>query len=367
MRRSKLAQITLYIILGLILVFVVGLGVYFVGNVSKQETEKTSEKTQELGLEFEPVEIYMRDCIKKSVIESAYEFGQQQGYFRIPEPVLSINSSSLAYYYYKSKNIIPSNDRFQEEFSRIMEDNVITYCSDFSIFENTGFSVKTSNASTSVRILEDKVIIDIDYPLDVTKDQTKANLKKFSYTLQFRIGHIINISRELVDALAKEPYALDLTLLLNYDVDISVIHYDKCHDIYIINDNESKTKPTDFDYVYFFATELEDQYCSRNNAEQSRLNLPYLEIQNHNPMLGPIPYLTAEVGKEFDYKFNAYDEDNDTVFYTTDGITQNVTHPLSGAIKLVPNFSQIGIYKIIVNAVDINSGTDSREFYLEVK
>lgn len=81
------AQISYFLILGLILVFVIGVGVYFVGNLKGQKAKEAAEKVQHVGLEALPVKTYIDECVKKAAVETGYEFGQRQGYYDIISPL----------------------------------------------------------------------------------------------------------------------------------------------------------------------------------------------------------------------------------------------------------------------------------------
>lgn len=366
MRLNK-AQISYFLILGLILIFVIGIGFYFIGNLKGQKAKETAEKVQQISLEAQPVKIYIDECIKKVAAETAYEFGQRQGYHDVHKPNLDTNYSNIAYYYHKGNNIVPSKDVLEKEFSKILDENLLIDCTDFSIFENLGYGIEFDDLNSTIQILKDNLIVNVNYPLLVEKNGLKSSIGTFSYTLPFRIGHIIDVSNDLVNSIVDEPYALDLTLLLNFDVGISVVHRDNCDDIYIIVDNESKAKPSDDDYVFTFAVGLEDQYCKDVSYQETKLVIPYPTLENHDPILDPIPYLIADVNQEFTHKLNAFDEDSDTLFYLTDGILQNYTNVLTGFINFTPKENQIGINFINATVVDIKSGMDSKQFYVEIK
>ena len=358
----------MFLILGIILLFVAGIGFYFVGSLKEQKAKTSAEKVQQVNLDVQPIETFLKECIKKVSIESAYEFGQQQGYHDTPALSLYTNYSNIAYYYHKGKSLVPKTEFLERELAKIIDENMLIECTDFSLFENLGYKVEFNDLNTTTKILKDEVIVNIDYPLSVKRGDTVVSLKKFSYKLPFRIGHMLDISKELLDAVVDEPYALDLTLLLNYDVGISVVHYDNCNDVYIIVDNESKTKPSDDDYVFTFAVSIDDKYCKINSSlEKTELKISYPVIENHEPILEPIPYLITDAGKEFSYKLSAFDEDNDTLFYLTDGILQNYTNVLTGLVKFTPTENQTGIHLINATVVDIKSGTDNKEFFIEIK
>ena len=362
--RNKKVQISLFIILGTLLLFVLGIGFYFITNIREEKT-KEIPATQRISLQS-PVKNYLEECVKKVAVDSAYEFGQQQGYHRTPKPYLDANYTSVAYYYYKGKDLVPRIEVLEKELEEIINENLLIDCTDFSIFENLGFDIEFNDLNTTTKILNERVIVNVDYPLSIKKDNEKSYISKFSYTLPFRIGYIISVSNELVNSIIEEPYAKDLTLLLNFDVDVSVISYSNCSEIYVIVDNQSKIKESDDDFVFTFAVGFEDKYCKQITTQKS-FDIKFPEIENNEPILEDIPYIIAEVNKPLIYRLKAYDADNDTLFYLTDSILKNHTHVLTGLINFTPKIDHIGIYLINATVVDIRSGLDSKQFYLEIK
>ena len=74
MRRNKQAQIALFMILGIIFIFIIIVGVYFIGSLKKSAIKRIPEKVQTTNLEGNPIKIFKEECIKKAIIASAYEF-----------------------------------------------------------------------------------------------------------------------------------------------------------------------------------------------------------------------------------------------------------------------------------------------------
>ena len=170
----------------------------------------------------------------------------------------------IAYFYYLGNNVIPSNRIFEEELSKIMEEELLFECADFSFPESEGYLISYERPNVITTILDEEVSLEINFPLVITKGEDTQLISEFSYELPFRIGHILHVSRELVDAVVEEPYALDLTLFLNQDIDVSVFNYDACNQIYILLDEESKLNEEDEDYVFSFAVLLEQEYCQED-------------------------------------------------------------------------------------------------------
>ena len=271
-------QVTLFIILALVLVF--AFGIYYYTNIL-QEDEAAIIEAQRSNLNSQPVYIYTEECIKNAAFQASYLFGFQQGYHTPPDSSLDTIFNLIAYYYLKGASLIPDNDFFEQEFSKIMNDQLIEQCTNFSIFEERGYDINFDDVDSEIIILEDNVIINIDYPISIKIGDALTDISKFSYTLPVRLGHIIDISRILVEEIKKEPYAVDLTFLLDQDVDISITRYDACSKVYIIIDDLSETKREDEFYAYSFAVGFKEEYCVYT-AEFQDVELPEIEIENNH-------------------------------------------------------------------------------------
>jgi len=247
----KRGQLTIFIIIALLLVSIVAF-YYLVFPKIKFTEEDTSS----------PIYEFMYECIEETAIDSAKIFGLRQGYYDIPDQSLDTGFSSIAYYYHDGEIIIPKNGFFEKEFSKILEEKILSECTDFLDFEIEGYEITSNRVSSKIEILENTMGIKVDFPVKV-KDSiegTETKFSKFNYDLPIRLGHILDVSRDLVDKIKEEPYATDLGFFLNQDVSISIDEYDSCNQVYIILDEES-LPIDDNSYAYSFAVKLEEEYC----------------------------------------------------------------------------------------------------------
>lgn len=356
-------QVTFFILLSLFLVIIFGF--YFYSNTFQDDDAAVIE-AQRSNLNSQPIYIYTEECIKNAAFQASAIFGFQQGYHIPPNTSLDTIFNFIAYYYLKGSSLIPDNEFFEEEFSKIMNDQIVEQCTNFSIFEERGFDINFDNINTETTILEDTTIIKVDYPISIKIGNTLTDISKFSYTLPVRLGHILDISRTLVEEIKREPYAVDLTFLLDQDVDISITRYDACNKVYIIIDDQSETKIEDEFYAYSFAVGFNDEFCVET-ADFEEIELPEIEVENNNPILDPIPNLDAETDKEFTYRLIANDPDEDLVFYLATDILTNHTNVLTGLINFTPSESDKGIHLVTITAVDTSGGFDQKEFYLTIE
>ncbi len=249
--KNNKAQITIFIIFLIVLIFAAGIYFFISGGV---QNENAAQKTTE------PIYVYVQECIKGALFDSAKLFGLQQGYYIVPKASLETSFYRIAYYYLRGESLIPNDEFFEGEFSKIAKDRISEECSDFSAFKKQGYDVKSNSPIVKTKISSDNLKINVNYPISVSTNKSSYEISEFDYGIPLRIGHILDVSRIIVEEVKKEPHALDMTFLLNQDVDISVQNYDRCNQVYLMSDNESKTNDGE-KYFYSFAVGFSEEYC----------------------------------------------------------------------------------------------------------
>ena len=252
MMSGKRGQLAIFIILAIIVI--AGVGIYFY--IEKPGVLETApEKSNS------PIYVYAENCIESAIYNSIEIFGLQQGYYESPKNYFDTEFSNIAYYYFEGRILIPETSFFEEELSKIINEKIAEQCSDFSIFEEDGYNINSDieNINSEARISEDKIDVDISYPIFISENGISTGFSEFSYEISARVGHILDVSKILVEKIKESPGETDLTFLLNQDVDISVLDFDKCNKIYILIDENSTINGEP--YAFSFAAGLEEKYC----------------------------------------------------------------------------------------------------------
>lgn len=78
--KKRKSQITLFIILGLLLFFIIGFLFYLTKYVAKKQTGYETTKTQKIKTELQPIENYVTQCLDKVTKEGLVLLGKQGGY-----------------------------------------------------------------------------------------------------------------------------------------------------------------------------------------------------------------------------------------------------------------------------------------------
>jgi hypothetical protein len=193
----KRAQVTLFVILGLIIVLAVGSAVYY---VTTQVTAPTKEATV--------IDEYVSSCLQTIGTQGIVLLGQGGGYinltrtgkFEIKEDAtlsdaVQLGAMQVPYWWYEdsshgctrcsitTKNM-PSLDSMKEELNLYIAEHLNDCLADFSALQNQGYAVSAiSNPIVETEYTVDGVLIELQYPLTIVKEGVTSNVKDWEATI----------------------------------------------------------------------------------------------------------------------------------------------------------------------------------------
>ncbi len=114
------------------------------------------------------------------------------------------------------------------------------------------------NLNTETTINENNVEFKIDYPITIIKGELKAEISKFYKNFPVRLGHIYNIAKEIVGNEIEDPDWVDMTYLVNQDLNFKIYPYDENTLIYSVLDNQSIIEHEPI-FIFLFANLFEEK------------------------------------------------------------------------------------------------------------
>ncbi|MFC1728065.1 hypothetical protein ACFLZ7_01205 [Nanoarchaeota archaeon] len=199
---GKRGQITLFIILGIVILFSVGFVLYM----------RETPEFDIIPKDETPIGTYVRECIE-DVGETAVKIlATQGGYIEIPNDIALNPRSHLAlnpggepivpFWYYRGQNNIPSREFMQNEISNYVVRAVDFCLDDFEPFKQEYEITKFANVSASTTIGESSVLIRLNYPINA-RDLAKGSISKldtFGAELQVGLGRMHDLAKDLMRA-----------------------------------------------------------------------------------------------------------------------------------------------------------------------
>ncbi|MFA5259131.1 MAG: hypothetical protein WC979_06730 [Candidatus Pacearchaeota archaeon] len=245
MKRGKKAQITIFIILGVML-FAGGL-TYYVSRSSSNDFSK-----EDINPQLVPVYSFVEDCIKQTGENAVYELSKKGGYYSLPK----LNTNNIPYYFYEDKSYTPSKKDIETQLSLYIDENLKKCINDFKNLES--FNITGKKIKTISKIQEDSILFSVKYPLSIIKESKTYYVENFQTEITSRFPVIYASILELMTQQLNHTKSVCLTCINNIaeknDFYFEINYLDKQTIIFIILDN--RTKINNNTLVYQFAYDL---------------------------------------------------------------------------------------------------------------
>lgn len=240
---------TIFIIIGIIIV--AGIISYFMvrQNLSKPIIDS----------EFEPIYNFVEGCIKESFMNIIPSIGFGGGYYFPPELSTELG---VPYYYIDGKTHIPSKLQIEEEISKVVSGEIYGCVRAFEDFSD--YQIQEGDIETQTRILDNEIILNINYPLTITKGEKTISFERFN-NLRFpiRLGFIYNSVDEItknqlenekysIDGEVKEAYCIECIsdIINKNDLKLNIVNAEEGVVIFNVVDEDSKINNLPFEFRF---------------------------------------------------------------------------------------------------------------------
>ena len=195
---NKRGQVTIFILLGLLIIAIIGL-VYFLRQPNINITNIITTRTVSL-------KDNVNDCLKKTSNEGLTLIGKQGGdispnfYLNYCNKETCDQVAYLCYVdgYNSCTNLRPFLDEhIKDELKQYVEKNIKS-CINLDNWRNIGYEVNEDDVNVNVEIGERNVLVLMDYDISIIKDQVTQSENKFSQSLPVPIGLITQATKDIV-------------------------------------------------------------------------------------------------------------------------------------------------------------------------
>ena len=229
---KKKGQITVFIILGLIFL------IFFLIILLTKSYRVEKIGTLSLG-DINPIKNYVDLCAKSTTSDALYLLGVQGGYTTPPEFYFQSAYAKIAYWYYKGEDTSPTIEEMEQELSSYVNIALPECIENLDAFRDMGFEFEFGEINTKTKINENNVEFNIDYPITIIKGESKSEISEFYKIIPARLGHMHSIAKEIVRKEIEDPDWIDMTYLVNQDLNFKIYPYDEDTLIYSVLDNQS--------------------------------------------------------------------------------------------------------------------------------
>jgi hypothetical protein len=239
--KNKKAQISVFIIIGIVIVVALSLFLYF----ATEQTEKKMEQYQleDIPEEVQPIRSYITTCINDIGVKAIFELGKHGGYIDPEDAILTgkelkfdennpTESDGISFFNTKvpywlhmkssnqcieceySKNI-PSIQKIESQINQYIENKIDQCINSYSSFTKEGFQITeitTPHPKTMIR--EKDIIINMEFELTVEKNGRKTNMKKFTTQIPFALKETLQLAFDITKSFYTIQIPEELTMHL---------------------------------------------------------------------------------------------------------------------------------------------------------
>ncbi|MBL7101095.1 MAG: hypothetical protein ISS23_04030 [Nanoarchaeota archaeon] len=209
----KKGQISTFIIVGIIIVFLTLTGVYYRTEIISAISE-LQIKPVAVSPEAQKLENFVIQCTKETATTGIELLGLQGGYIELPRdeiPVGNINMFSnklesiqglkTAYWYYQKDNKIPvenipSKEEMSQELKEYIDATIGECIDDFSTFE--GYKIQYRTPMSEVNIKDNEVQVTLIMPMETEIKGQKFSFRTFKTEIKTALGDLVNIAQQIV-------------------------------------------------------------------------------------------------------------------------------------------------------------------------
>ena len=292
-------QVTLFVIIGILIVASLTLVYVFRAEVLKSEWEREREKAALVPPQASLIKNHIDSCVKQTAEQAVKIIGSQAGYIELPSDIVARSAanpfsnsltlgggSEVPYWFYQNaagvlKENIPTKAEMERDIANYIDEH-ISECISFDKFEEQGYTIIADRAISEVEIEDEAVLVALNYPVNLEIRDFEFEFLKFYEKADYPLGRLYDLALQILEAENEEKF------LENKTLDTMIVY------------DEIPYSGVDFECSPTTWKRTEVEKAFRNVIET---NIPYIKIKNTDYVL----YNQAHRYYEVDADLNAED------------------------------------------------------------
>lgn len=211
------AQITNFIIMGIVLLLAVGMYLFIRYYVLEPSAEEI------VPAQYVPVKNYVELCMKDISTEAVLLVGLQGGFVELP-PVIANNPYSYVepmqaglfktpYWFYKGEQRVPPLGEMEHQISRYVEKNLGSCLNSFTQFQND-FTITNATLAVKATIGLNDVTVEANLPLKIKalKNSETGQISKFSTQVDVKLQQVWSLANEIINSENQNTFLENTTI-----------------------------------------------------------------------------------------------------------------------------------------------------------
>lgn len=199
---SSKSQVTIFIILGILLVFIV----IVLAQIDLQKISKVAPEISEANNPDSSLESYIQTCLERTTdigLEWAlFEFGQyKEGdvFSTAQVYIVAKDSSDDVENQQVTRTLDFSKENVKTSLQVFFDDAFMNCIRDFSSFREMGREINYSDPVAEISVEDYAVILDVVFPVTETIEEDRRSFERFSYRKGIGMKDIIETTNNFID------------------------------------------------------------------------------------------------------------------------------------------------------------------------
>jgi hypothetical protein len=220
-KRGKKAQLTIFIVTGLVILIIALLLFYVVSQSRREFPEKEGSKEKPYAAGQTELRQYVEACIRPAVLQGIQIIGLQGGYINLPDDVGTMRvkdtlhnyqvriidgnkkvvvaegeGNEVPYWVLRDSLAIPTLSFIEGELEQYVTEELEKCVNDFKPFRDENYEVNYSSISTDVE-MEKAVVVNIKFPIEMRRGDITFKEEEFFYTVPINMRLLYEMAYDL--------------------------------------------------------------------------------------------------------------------------------------------------------------------------
>ena len=203
---GKKAQITAFIIIGIVLLISLFLVIYI------RKESQYFKPEQIIPAELQPMVGYIEGCVEEKAFEAVIKIGAQSGFLYFPQQIeqnpfsyLSLapnGAMKMPYWFYEGMNQTPSLERMERDINDFVEEILPVCLDNLTAFEGQYYVVVLDNMTVTTTIANENVVVNIHYPIEFKNKQGLKSIviDEFHSVVNVRLKKMYELAKAIMSA-----------------------------------------------------------------------------------------------------------------------------------------------------------------------
>lgn len=362
---QKKGQITLFIILGIVLLITFSF-VFYLFQSNADEKDLEIQKIQSFDLSTAPIKSYVESCLQTTTTEAIDYIGKHGGHYDLNQ-IYSTGSATYntAYYFYLDRDAMPSITTVENELSKYIDDNLFFCLQNFVIFENQGLIINMGEIKSSVSLQEKGAYINLELLLNIKRESRQKTMHSFVSNVDSRLRNMLDSASILTKEQVRDPDYICMSCIFRESMknDFIIELSNMNNDTVIVTILDNKTgEQLIYANKYQISSCSNPPYDADYSFYEKCLN-ERIQNLNYDFVVQDIPNFEIKVDETFYYKINA--SGYNLSFYDYSSLVQISFK--TGEINFTPEDRMLGNHTIWVLIKDQLNNQEYKSFEIKIK